>query len=410
LAFAALPTAAGAAARPDRSFGQSGWVTTKLPGTSTVAYAATVTGGRVVAAGRTSTKTGKGQIVVARFRRNGRPDRSFGSDGVFETSLPNRRGPYIANAIAPAGSGKLLVAGGFGGTILVLRVTRDGRLDRSFGKAGIATLAVGGIGQSIAVQRDGGILIGSSDSNTNGRPMVVARLTPDGARDSSFGDQGIATTLFWDADMQASAGVGGLATAPDGTVTGFGHVDFIGGGGGGGSAGVFQLSGAGEPVPGFGTDGHAAVAFGDTVSDSAPWLPCAFGVDGEGRITVTGSGSVGSKKGILTARLDPAGMLDPSYGEDANGRVFTPGGRGDSFPQCGATVSANGTLTAGVGSTLAQLTPAGSPNPRFGRGGIVKVTKPRGVGINAVAPSGRSRVVVAGSARNSLYVARYLLP
>ena len=60
--------------------------------------------------------------------------------------------------------GRLLVAGGYGqGSVLVLRLTADGQLDTTFGTDGLTTIPVGGIAESMMIQRDGGILVGASN-------------------------------------------------------------------------------------------------------------------------------------------------------------------------------------------------------------------------------------------------------
>ena len=156
-------------------------MTTGLRGLETVAYAATIApAGRIVIAGQATDPHGHGQIVVARYLPNGRLDRAFASRGIFKTSLPTATGPYIGLAVRPQGR-KLIVGGGYGlGSMLVMRLTASGRLDRTFGARhiGYTTIAVGGTAESLVVARGGAILLGSSNENANGRPMVVARLTP----------------------------------------------------------------------------------------------------------------------------------------------------------------------------------------------------------------------------------------
>lgn len=404
------PASAGADARLDKSFGKSGYVTTSAKGSTLVGYGAAVTGNRIVLAGQADKKSGDGQVIVARYRSNGNLDRGFAKRGIFESALPKKDGPFLATAVVPAGSGKLLVAGGYGqGSMLAMRLTNEGRLDKSFGKKGIATAEVGGTAGSIAVEDDGSILLGGSNANSNGRPMVVARMTSAGKLDSTFGNRGIAEALFWDPTLAASAGAAGVAPTADGGVVAFGHLDYIGGDGHG-SAGVFQLTSAGQPDAGFGTGGGVEVAFTNPAGGFAQWFPCGFGIDSQDRITITGDGSMGATDGILTTRLTPAGVPDPTFGEAGDGRAFVPGAKSDSDTTCGATVASTGTMTMGVGPSLAQLTPEGAPDTSFGPGGVLGVKKPKGVSINAVAPSGNGRVVVAGSANSDLYVARYRLP
>jgi len=421
VAAAAAASSGSRRARPDPTFGAGqGWVTTRIPGASSVAYgAAVIEHGRIVVAGQATSRIGGSQIVAVRYLRDGRLDTSFGSNGVFETALPQADGPFIANAVAVERStGRLLIAGGYGqGSMLVLRLTPGGQLDPTFGQnqSGFVTVPIGGVAQSIAIERSGEIVVGGSNGNRQGRPMVVARLTRNGALDHRFGQRGLAQVLFWNAKSASSAGVSGLATAPHGGVIASGHLDYIGGNGphstpGHGSAGVFRLSPKGRLMRSFGSAGHVEIAF-RTAGTFAQWFPCAMTVDSRNRITVTGDGSTRALHAVLlSARLSRAGKLDRSYGRAGNGRAVTPGLRSGEDTTCGATTSAAGSVTVGVGSTLARLLPDGTANGSFARGGVIRIAKPRNVGVNAVARSGSRRIVIAGSAGDAVYVARYRRP
>jgi uncharacterized delta-60 repeat protein len=409
-------------ARPDPAFGAGrGWVTTRISGADSLAYGAAVTkGGKIVLAGQAPMRAGASQIVVARYQRDGRLDRAFGSGGIFETSFPQADGPFMATAVAVERStGRLLIAGGYGqGSMLVLRLTPGGQLDPTFGqnRSGFVTVPAEGIAESIAIERNGAILVGGANGNRNGRPMVVARLGRNGALDHRFGHAGLAQVLFWNGNRAASAGATGLATTPGGGVIGSGHLDYIGGNGphstpGHGSAGIFRLSRKGELVRSFGTGGHVKVAF-RSGGQFDQWFPCAMTVDARGRITVTGDGSTKAlNAALLTTRVSRGGKLDRSFGR--GGRAVTRGLRDRDETTCGAASTAAGSLTVGVGSTLVRLRPDGTPNPSFARGGIITIAKPRQVALNAVARSGPRRVVVAGAAGNAspaLYVARFRRP
>jgi uncharacterized delta-60 repeat protein len=412
LAAGQAPASAAAPdGRPDPTFGNGrGWVTTRIAGATSVAYGATVVrGGKIVVAGQVTTR-GNEQIFVARYRPDGRLDRGFGSRGIFKSALPRAAGPFIATAVAQERrTGRLLVAGGYGqGSLLVLRLTPAGRLDRSFGRSGLARTPVGGIAQSLALQRGGGILLGGSNANRNGRPMIVARFTRKGRLDRGFGSRGLAQVLFWNADLAASAGVAGLATTPGGQIVGVGHLDYIGSDGHG-SAGVFQLSSNGQLAQDFGNGGHVEVAFMNPTGGFAQWFPCAMTRVSGGRIMVTGDGSTGVGGAILSTRLTRQGMPDSSYG-GGDGMAVTPGLRNSSDTTCGAASSAAGALTVGVGSSLGQLQAHGAPDNRFARGGLIRIARPRGANVNAVVRSGSHRVVLAGFAGNAVYVARYRVP
>jgi uncharacterized delta-60 repeat protein len=407
------PTSSIARVRLDPAFGGRGFATTPIRGASALAYGATVLpGGKAVIVGQETSRSGTGQVVVARYRRDGRLDRGFGSRGIFRTALPRKDGPFIATAVArQRATGRLVVAGGYGqGSMLAFRLTGDGRLDRGFGRgrSGLTRVRAGGIAQSIAIQRDGGILLGGSDANVNGRPMLVARLRRGGALDRSFAAGGVARSIFWNPDLAASAGITGLAVAADGGIVGSGHLDYIGSDGHG-SAGVFRLDANGAPDPGFGSGGHVEVAFTESGGTFAQWFPCAMTVDSLGRITVTGDGSLASTASLLTARVTSSGAMDTGFGGAGDGKAVAPGLRGDDDTTCGAAVGLSGRLTVGVGSALAQLGPDGTANAAFAPNGIFGIRRPRNVTVNAVAAAGSRRIVVAGGAGRNIYVARYLL-
>lgn len=409
LAVASFPAAAAGAARPDPGFGAGkGYVTTAIRGYSAVAYAATVTRGRIVVVGQAVTSKGNSQVLVARYRSSGMLDRTFGTRGIFRSSLPASRGPFLGTSLAVVPrTGRLLIGGGYGqGSMLALRLTSSGRLDRTFGAGkGYAAVNAGGTAQTIALDRAGRVLLGGSNANANGRPMVVARLTGAGRLDRTFGDRGQAQSMFWNPLMASSAGVAGLAATPGGGVVAMGHLDYIGGDGHG-SAGVFALTAAGQPQSGFATDGHTEVAFPVVPSGFEQWFPCALLRDRQGRITVPGNGSDGSAGAVLSIRLSSAGVLDPSFG--TGGRSSVPGPSGASDTTCGAMAAPGGGLTVGVGSTLARITGAGAPDTAFGPGGRLRITSPRNTGLNAVASSTSRSVVAAGSTGSRLYVGRWL--
>ena len=296
IALALAPTAAQAkphnGVAPDPSFGDGhGYATLQISGQDTIAYAVTaVSGGTVVAGQATpSSGSGAGQVLVAKYDHSGKLDPAFGTHGVYRSSFPDADGPFIANGIAEDSHGRLVVAGGYGGgSVLVLRLTATGQVDSSFGTGGRTVVDTGGVAQSVAIEKDGGILVGSSNANENGRPMVVVRLTPNGAVDPSFGTNGKTEILFWDPNRAASAGVAALATRPNGAIVGAGHLDYIGGDGHGstcgaaGAAGVFtvgagssfaQLLQDGAPNGNFAHGGITTITTPDQVAVNALVLP-----------------------------------------------------------------------------------------------------------------------------------------
>ena len=239
--------------------------------------------------------------------------------------------------------------------------------------------------------------------------MVVARLTPNGAIDSSFGTNGKTEILFWDSLHASSAGVTGLAATPNGKIVGSGHIDYIGGDGHG-SAGVFRLTSSGQLDPGYGTGGGVEVAFTNPDGSFVSWFPCAMTLDADGRATVTGDGSPTAGNAILTIRLTAAGVPDPSFGTAGDGRVVIPGASGGEDTTCGAAAN-GGVFTLGAGASFAQLLPDGTPNAKLR-------SRRHHEHRHACGPRHqRGRVAQPGQRRarrrrrrNNLYVGRFLLP
>jgi uncharacterized delta-60 repeat protein len=403
--------------RPNGAFGGGqGYVLTRVSGAAlSVNAALALPGGGVVVAGQWAPlhggPTGDVQIFVARYLADGRLDPRFGTRGLFRTRFPNRQGPFNATALARDAAGRLLVAGGYGqGSMLVLRLTAGGHLDRSFGPAhaGLAKLAVGGIANSMVVQRSGDIVLGGSDANIAGRPMVVARLSGRGTLDRHFGRAGVERVLFWNPISAASSGTFGLFATPDGGLVGAGHIDYIGTGGYG-KAGLFRLNVDGHLARDFGQHGHALIGFKDPRGMFASWFPCAMTLTRSGQITVTGDGSLGRGNQILTIRLTRRGRLDRSFGRARNGRAVIAGLPSSSNPICAASRARHGDVIVGVTRTLAQLRPDGSQDLSFGASGLFRIVSPRGAMLGSIVRAGLRQIIVAGAAQNAAWVARYTI-
>jgi uncharacterized delta-60 repeat protein len=137
----------------DRGFGANGVVRTMFEQCGCAAYDVAVQpDGKLVAAGRRF-RYGDAQddqlFAVARYLPDGRLDRTFSRDG--RASVDFGFGDDIAYAIAVQRDGKILVAGG--GTrsryrtesdFAFARFRPDGRLDRTFSGDGLATVHFGG--------------------------------------------------------------------------------------------------------------------------------------------------------------------------------------------------------------------------------------------------------------------------
>jgi uncharacterized delta-60 repeat protein len=172
--------------------------------------------GRIVVAGPGRNTSSHASFGVARFRRDGRVDRSFGNKGRRLVSFGRQRVAQ-AKGLAATPDGRLLVAGlaatdYYHPDWAVARLTPDGALDRGFGDSGRVRMAPGPFGGSafaVAGAGQGGMLVAGSAldeaTRTSSSHWVLMRYSGRGTLDPSFGEHGIVRTRFGSAENAASA-------------------------------------------------------------------------------------------------------------------------------------------------------------------------------------------------------------
>jgi uncharacterized delta-60 repeat protein len=158
---------------PDPSFGKHGIAELPSGGEEAVfSVAATPSGGVVVDGGADS------EADIWKLTKNGSLDRHFGDRGIvempFESKVRDRAETRLyAPGLVVAPSGKLLLAAngssrGGGERIVAARLRPDGRLDRSYGHSGWATVT--GVrgwteAEGVALLPDGGLAIATTFSH-----------------------------------------------------------------------------------------------------------------------------------------------------------------------------------------------------------------------------------------------------
>src|SRR3954453_21024833 len=120
-------------------------------------------------------------LGVARFKSNGRLDRSFSENGKLR--LPRIGRHDVASSVALDEQGRILIAGQAGAGATLVRLTASGEPDRPFGKDGTIYVPAQGGFKSMALDSRGRIVVGSSDGK-------VYRYRPSGEPDLSFGNGG----------------------------------------------------------------------------------------------------------------------------------------------------------------------------------------------------------------------------
>ncbi len=198
---------------PDKTFGNAGFAV--LGGEDDRVFGlAMQPDGKIVAAGTVGGKPYK--FAVVRFNANGSLDSGFGGGGIVAIELQAVCGNCQAVDLAVQADGKIVAVGG-NKDFPVVRLTRNGTLDSTFGNDGVA-LSSGLEGldtvSAIAVQADGRIVVAGNaltsffDYKSKGiyfdripegtlrYDIALVRYNADGSIDSSFGKGGLLTTDF----------------------------------------------------------------------------------------------------------------------------------------------------------------------------------------------------------------------
>jgi uncharacterized delta-60 repeat protein len=339
--------------------------------------------------------------------REGALDADFGAGGIelVDASIAPARGSG-ASGVVVLPDGRIVVAGfgasSSGNGAALMRFTRSGAVDTSFGSAG-RTVTVGLRPRDLVRLPDGRLVIAGDGATPDGNVSIyfaAARYTADGAVDTAFGSGGVARFAFPGQHSQGNA----MALTRDGkvVVTGIDDSD---------DAGVVRFTSAGAPDPTFGSGGGTGVPFGRS-SDGQ-----AVAVQPDGRILIAaeilppGPPTLGAPTSFGVARLNDDGSLDRSFGH--SGTVITAlTTAGREIPQA-VVLQPDGKIvvtgSVGEGMAVVRYNPDGTLDSTFGSGGAALSSI--GVALGMTRQSD-GKIVVVGSAgdadeHQALLVARF---
>ncbi|MCC7367328.1 MAG: hypothetical protein IT306_02835 [Chloroflexi bacterium] len=273
--------------------------------------------------------------------------------------------------------------------------TASAAVDTAFGAAGMARLSLDGNARfmAVAIAPDGGIFAAGFITVGGDQAMAVARLTPAGTLDSTFGTNGIAS-------VNVSPGKTGelarsvvlqndkiLISGPierDVSAAGDAARDT--------DIAVVQFDRRGQLDPSFGQGGIARIDLGTgRVTTGTTFVgDTSWGMDAMrgGRIIVFGSkladGPDRTDTDYVVVGLTSNGALDPEFG--ANGMVVVDLNKSGDSPrniivQGDAKIVTSGYSSSGgvVRPVLIRLSANGILDPSFGDGGIATDTVLPGV-------------------------------
>jgi uncharacterized delta-60 repeat protein len=240
--------------------------------------------------------------------------------------------------------------------------------------------------------------------------------------DPAFGTAGVSALPLPPAASNAEAGIVDLAAGPEG-----GTVGALAGFAGSGYFGVARFTQSGSLDPSFGQGG-----FTQLFEVPLPWKEVfepqaqgqAVAVQEDGKVVVAGYLEWGlhspSRFGLLLARYDADGLLDPSFGQ--GGVIASPLRRIEGGPVFHAVAVEPGGRIIAVGARnersglrppaglVVAYRPDGSVDTSFGQGGQVLFQHRRHffnyTGLRAVQVLGGGKILVAGYRNDALFLAR----
>lgn len=288
----------------DTTFGGgTGWISTDFTkfGSNGADFAriAIQPDGKIVAAGTEYFPGSRASYGLARYNADGSLDTSFGAGGLVSGShLQNRE--FSVSNVALQSNGKIVVSGGPNCTIV--RYNADGSEDDTFGIVGVASDGGVGGGYSIqsAVQSDDKIVLTAGGGV--GTSFVIERFTKDGARDPTFGTNGIADPSF---SGSSSAAAYNIAIQNDGKIVAAGYAQLPGGDI---RIGITRYDAQGHVDTSFGANGLVFTSVKGAASAGASWVA----IQNDRKIVVSGSASFPSHDGAVVTRYlgDLSGAKD----------------------------------------------------------------------------------------------------
>jgi uncharacterized delta-60 repeat protein len=399
-----------AAGDVDQTFGTLGQVKTHFySGFDAASAVAVQSDGKIVAAGFADDANFVPRLAVARYDANGTLDPAFGSGGKVTLDFAIASNVRVDLAIDPAG--RIVVAGtvtrdlSLPTDIGIARLTPSGALDATFGVGGTVTTDIAGFadeGNSVAIQSDGKIVVAgtarSSSAPFGAADFAAVRYNADGSLDTSFDNDGKVMTDFFGFDDQGN----GVAIQTDGRIVVAGTAkpandtsDF----------GVVRYDANGTLDTTFDSDGKALT---DIAADWDEANAVAI-QPGDGKIVVVGGAIVPNAIGwfhdFALVRYDTAGGLDAGFG--AGGKVITDFSSGNDMG-ADVVIAGDGRIIAAgwvadptdvellIDFGVARYESTGTLDATFGAGGTVITDLGHIDYGQGVALQGDCRIVVAG--------------
>jgi uncharacterized delta-60 repeat protein len=295
----------------DKTFGNGGKVNVGISGYYDVAKSMALQhDGKIVVVGygKESLASFKG-LSVARYLQNGEMDFDFGNLGVIGRVTTDLEGE--ANSVVIQKDDKIVITGYSispatnNEEITLIRFTENGNIDKSFGNKGLVITEISNEkdeGESVAIQRDGKIVVVGATDHKPTTDIVLVRYNENGSIDYSFGINGIVIT-----DIKSSMDIGkSLVIQDDGKiiVSGFTHI-----------INKFFMT-----LLRYDTNGDLDTTFGESgiviteINGRRGKMDMA--IQNDGKIILVGPSEVEDSHHFTVLRFNNNGSLDQSFGRN----------------------------------------------------------------------------------------------
>lgn len=308
----------------DPSFNGSGIVTTPIgDGGDLGQGVALQPDGKIVVAGNSYTGSCNAFAMV-RYQGDGSLDTTFNGTGKVVT--PFASGDAGCSAIALQTDGKIVLVGtaynGADYDFALARYHADGSPDTAFNGTGTVVTPFGpsdNILTSVALQTDGGIVVGGDINNNGDIDCALARYNPDGSLDASFNGTGVLITSLGAGEdviravkLQSDGKIVAAGTSSSG-----GTYDFV----------VLRFNPDGTADTTFNGNGRVFTPIGDDSDIGTDLI-----LQNDGKIVVAGS-SYGANGHVWAAvRYHPDGSLDTTF--NGTGKSTVDLGTNDQDIRC----------------------------------------------------------------------------
>lgn len=305
----------------DATFGSNGIVTTQVGGHgSAIVYATMLQNdGKVIAAGKAWNGTSY-DFAIVRYTIAGIVDSTFGTNGKIITHLGT--GNNVVNGLCTQDGWSVVVGGIVQSSnntdFVVMRYTRDGIIDSTFGANGIVTTDFGtgnnDVLSALAVQSDSSIIAVGTSSSGSVNSFALARYTKTGALDNTFGTGGM-VIVSGSGDDEATS----ISLRSDGKMIVGGYIS----NGVNDDFGLMRFKTTGEIDNSFGNNGKVITPVGN--GDDGIY---ALVTQTDGKIIGTGSSLINGIYRTAMVRYNATGSLDTTFG--VGGKVIGTDTSGNS--------------------------------------------------------------------------------